>query len=72
MSKGAVNFSNNNEYYTPKSVVEYFGKFDYDPATTTEKAKEFGIHNYDTIQTNGLNTNWGGVQSYMDKPTVYK
>lgn len=31
MSKGAVNFSNDVEYYTPKNIVENFGKFDYDP-----------------------------------------
>lgn len=47
-----------NEYYTPKKVVEYFGEFDYDPATTKEKAEEFGIKNYDTIETNGLNKDW--------------
>lgn len=40
-----ANFSKDNEYYTPKRVVDYFGKFDYDPATTKEKAEEFGITN---------------------------
>lgn len=49
MAKANVKFTKDNEYYTPKSVVEYFGKFDYDPATCEEKAKEFGIENYDTI-----------------------
>lgn len=58
MSKGAVSFEKDNEYYTPKGIVKYFGKFDYDPATTIEKAKEFGVENYDTIETNGLNTDW--------------
>ena len=33
MSKGEVNFSSDNEYYTPKSIVSRFGSFDYDPAT---------------------------------------
>lgn len=47
-----------NEWYTPKSVVDYFGKFDYDPATTDEKAKEFGIKVYDTILTDGLKRDW--------------
>ena len=36
MSKGQVNFTKDNEYYTPQRVVKYFGKFDYDPATTKE------------------------------------
>lgn len=53
-----ANFVKDNEYYTPKSVVDYFGKFDYDPATTKEKAEEFEINNYDTIETNGLNSDW--------------
>lgn len=58
MAKANVKFTKDNEYYTPKSVVEYFGKFDYDPATCEEKAKEFGIENYDTIETNGLTKDW--------------
>ena len=58
MAKANVKFTKDNEYYTPKSVVEYFGKFDYDPATCEEKAKEFDIKNYDTIETNGLTKDW--------------
>lgn len=48
----------NDEYYTPKSFVDKFGKFDYDPATTTEKAQDFQILNYDTIKTDGLTKDW--------------
>ena len=62
MAKSGVVFTKDNEYYTPLKLVSYFGKFDYDPATTKEKALEFGINNYDTIQTNGLLSDW----------TVYK
>lgn len=58
MAKANVQFTKDNEYYTPKRVIEYFGKFDYDPATCEEKAKEFGIKNYDTIETNGLTKDW--------------
>lgn len=58
MSKGAVNFSKDVEYYTPKNIVEKFGKFDYDPATTEEKAKDLEIPNYDTIETDGLKSDW--------------
>ncbi len=58
MAKGDVAFAKDNEYYTPKSVVDYFGKFEYDPATTKEKAEEFGIENYDTIETDGLSKDW--------------
>jgi len=50
--------SKDNEYYTPKEIVARFGQFDYDPATTPEKATEFGIENYDTIKTNGLTKDW--------------
>lgn len=58
MAKIGVGDTKDNEYYTPKYVVDYFGKFDYDPATVKEKALEFGIENYDTIETNGLKSDW--------------
>lgn len=58
MAKSNVQFSKDNEYYTPKEFVGRFGVFDYDPATTKEKAEEFGIENYDTIETDGLKQDW--------------
>ena len=58
MAKSQVQFTKDNEYYTPKEFVSRFGNFDYDPATTKEKAEEFGIHNYDTIETDGLSKDW--------------
>lgn len=58
MAKSQVQFTNDNEYYTPKEFVKRFGEFDYDPATTKEKAEEFGIPTYDTIETDGLNKDW--------------
>ena len=53
MAKASVVFSKDNEYYTPKYVVDFFypDGFDYDPATCEEKAKEFGVEHYDTIET---------------------
>lgn len=53
-----TNLTNKDDWYTPKYLVDSFGKFDYDPATTDEKAKEFGLVNYDTIETDGLNKDW--------------
>jgi DNA N-6-adenine-methyltransferase (Dam) len=58
MAKSQVQFTKDNEYYTPKEFVDRFGKFDYDPATTQEKAKEFGIERYHTIFTDGLSQDW--------------
>ena len=58
MAKSGVIFTKDNEYYTPKSVVKYFGEFDYDPATTIEKAADQGITNFDTIDTDGLTKDW--------------
>ena len=46
------------EYYTPKSVIDKFAPFDYDPATNDYKAKEFGVKVYDTIETDGLKRDW--------------
>ena len=58
MAKSQVQFTKDNEYYTPKEFVARFGQFDYDPATTKEKAMEFNIQNYDTIETDGLMQDW--------------
>ena len=68
MTKSQVNFAKDNEYYTPKSVVRYFGEFDYDPATTKEKAKEFNISNYDTIETDGLKSDWSKYKKIWINP----
>lgn len=69
MSKGAINFSSDNEYYTPKQIVEMFSKgFDYDPATTKEKAGDLGIENYDTIETDGLKTDWTKFKNIWCNP----
>ena len=59
MSKGKLGFNQSAiEYYTPKSIVDMFGKFDYDPATTEEQANRLGIPNYDTKDTDGLKADW--------------
>jgi len=58
MAKANVQFTKDNEYYTPQEFVKRFGGFDYDPATTKEKAEEFGVDNYDTIETDGLSKDW--------------
>lgn len=68
MSKGQVSFEKDNEYYTPKRIVDYFGKFDYDPATTKEKAKEFGVEYYDTIETDGLKQDWTKYEKIWINP----
>ena len=58
--KTTTTFSRDNEYYTPKYVVDFFFPegFDYDPATCEEKAKEFMVPYYDTIETDGLKQDW--------------
>lgn len=40
MSKGEVEFTKDNEYYTPRNLVCMFGQFDYDPATTYRRFSE--------------------------------
>lgn len=68
MSKGAICFSSDNEYYTPKAIVDRFGPFDYDPATTPEKAKELGIPSFDTIETDGLSADWSPYKRIWINP----
>lgn len=68
MAKSQVQFTKDNEYYTPKEFVARFGKFDYDPATTKEKAEEFGIAYYDTIETDGLSKDWSNYKRIWINP----
>jgi hypothetical protein len=72
MAKSQVQFTKDNEYYTPKSFVDRFGKFDYDPATTKEKAEEFGILHYDTIETDGLSKDWTQYKRIWINPPFTK
>lgn len=58
MPKAGIQFSKKDEWHTPKEVVDFFGPFDYDPATTKEQAEHLGISNYDTIETDGLKSDW--------------
>lgn len=58
MAKAGIQFSKKDDWTTPKKVVDFFGLFDYDPATTKEKAAEFGVKSYDTIETDGLKSDW--------------
>lgn len=43
LAKPGISYTKDNEYYTPKYVVDYFypDGFDYDPATCEGKAIEF-------------------------------
>lgn len=68
MAKASVQFTKDNEYYTPKEVVEYFGEFDYDPATTRQKAKDLNIPNFDTIETDGLSKDWTNYKRIWINP----
>lgn len=69
MSKGAITFNEKNiEYYTPKKIVDMFGSFDYDPATTKEQAEYLSIKNYDTKETDGLKQDWNFNRVWINPP----
>jgi len=69
MSKGTVVFEEKHiEYYTPKRIVDMFGTFDYDPATTKEQAEYLGIKNFDTVETNGLAQDWNYKRIWINPP----
>ena len=72
MPKAGLQFSKKDEWYTPKEIVDFFGPFDYDPATTDERAKEFGISNYDTVATNGLLADWTKYENIWLNPPFTK
>lgn len=58
MAKAGLVFQKKDEYMTPKEVVDFFGPFEYDPATTKEQAERLDIPYYDTAETNGLKQDW--------------
>lgn len=58
MAKAGLQFKDKDEWYTPKEVVDFFGPFDYDPATTKEQASYLNIPYCDTIETDGLKQDW--------------
>lgn len=58
MAKAGLQFQPKDEWYTPKEIVDYFGPFDYDPATTDAQAHRLGIPNYDTVESDGLSADW--------------
>ena len=72
MPKAGIQFSNKDEWYTPKAVVEFFGVFDYDPATTKEQAEEMDILDYDTIETDGLKSDWSEYRKIWINPPFTK
>lgn len=72
MPKAGIVFQKRDEWYTPKEIVDFFGPFDYDPATTKDRAKAFGILNYDTIQTDGLKTDWTKYDKIWVNPPFTK
>ena len=68
MPKAGLQFQKKDEYMTPKEVVDFFGPFDYDPATTKEQAEYLGIPHYDTIETDGLKADWTQYHSIWINP----
>ncbi len=68
MAVKGIGINHGDEYYTPLEVVSRFGQFDYDPATTPEKAAEFGITNFDTKETDGLLSDWSSYKRIWINP----
>ena len=72
MARAGIMFQEKDEWYTPKFIIDFFGPFDYDPATTDERAKLFGIENYDTIETDGLKSDWSKYDKIWINPPFTK
>ena len=70
--KAPKHFPKDNEYYTPKEFVAKFGVFDYDPATTHEKANDLGIVSFDTIESDGLSKDWASYKRIWINPPFTK
>lgn len=72
MAKAGIQFAKKDDWTTPKGIVERFGRFDYDPATTDAKAEEFGIANYNTIENDGLKVDWTPFKRIWINPPFTK
>ena len=68
MPKAGIQFQKKDEYATPQEVIDFFGPFDYDPATTKQLAKTAGIPNFDTINTDGLVADWSAYSRIWINP----
>ena len=68
MPKAGIQFSKKDEWFTPKEVVDFFGPFDYDPATTKEQAENLDILDYDTITSDGLKSDWSEYKRIWVNP----
>lgn len=58
MPKAGIQFQKKDQWNTPKEVVDFFGPFDYDPATTKEQAEYLGVEVFDDINSDGLKSDW--------------
>lgn len=72
MPKAGVQFQKKDRWNTPKEVVDFFGPFDYDPATTKEQAERLDILDYDTIETDGLKSDWSDYNKIWINPPFTK
>lgn len=72
MAKAGLMFAKRDEWYTPIEVFQTFGPFECDPATTKEQAERFGVPHYDTIETDGLKSDWTQYHSIWINPPFTK
>lgn len=74
MDLTAYDFKKDDEYYTPKSILDTIAKienidwFDYDPATNQIQTEYLEIKNYDTIETDGLKADWSSYKNIWINP----
>lgn len=69
MRKGLIK---QDECYTPKWFLKYFGDFDYDPATNKKHSEYLNIKNYDTIDSDGLKSEWNYNKIWINPPFTKK
>lgn len=77
MLNSKLQFTTKDDWFTPKYIYDFFNygsifPIDYDPCTTKEQAKRFGIKNYDTIESDGLKSNWFNYHHLWINPPFSK
>lgn len=76
MSERVINFNYDNDYYTPKRLVDYFSSLnapiEYDPATTATRAAYHHIPSYTALPADGLEADWAPYHTIWVNPPFTK
>lgn len=72
MNKNIIFSNSKDEWYTPKSIIQKFGPFDLDVATTKFNLERLNIPMGYTKEDNGLQQEWNYKKVWCNPPFTLK